>query len=67
VLVRLHKRASEFQLFIVDNHPPASAKEMLAVEFTGDPVNGRYGLIDDEHPIAVDAGLPSRDPSGDSS
>lgn len=63
VLARLHKRASEFQIFIVDNYPPAPAKEMLAVEFTGDPTNGRYGLIDDEHPTVVDVGPPSRDPS----
>lgn len=60
VLARLHKRASEFQIFILDNRPPASAKAMLAVEFTGDPTNGRYGLIDDEHPVAVEVGLDSQ-------
>jgi hypothetical protein len=59
VLARLHKRASEFQIFIVDNRPPAAAREMLAAEFTGDPAHGRYGLIDDEHPVNV--GLPSRE------
>lgn len=64
VLARLHKRASEFQIFIVDNRPPASAREMLAIAFTGHPTNGRYGLIDDEHPAAttaVDAGIPDSD------
>jgi AAA domain len=45
-----HKHGPEFQLIIVDNRPPASADEMIAVEFTGDATRGRFGLIDDEHP-----------------
>lgn len=55
VLTRLHKRASAFQIFLVDNRPPAVAKEMLAVQFTGDPAHGRYGLVDDEHPLIAES------------
>jgi hypothetical protein len=57
VLARLHRRASEFQIFIVDNSPPPSAVGMVAIKFTGDPSSGRYGLIDDEHPLV--AGQPA--------
>ena len=56
-LSRLQARAGEFQILIVDNAPPPEADELLAVQFTGDPQNGRYGLIDDEHPLLpADAG-----------
>jgi hypothetical protein len=64
VLTRLHKRASEFQVIVIDNRPPATANEMLAVSFTGNPASGRYGLIDDEHlaaPEVVDV-VASTDP-----
>jgi hypothetical protein len=50
VLARLHERRDRFQMLICDNRPPAAAREMVSVEFTGDPRVGRYGLIDDEHP-----------------
>lgn len=50
VLTRLHERRTRFQIFICDNRPPPGARAMIAVEFTGDPSIGRYGLIDDEHP-----------------
>jgi hypothetical protein len=50
VLSRLHERRSQFQIFICDNRPPPEAHAMITVQFTGDPSNGRYGLIDDEHP-----------------
>jgi AAA domain len=54
VLTRLNKRAADFQIFVCDNRPPAAAREMVSVEFTGNPaVEGRYGLIDDEHPLAM--------------
>jgi len=39
-----------FQVIIVDNRPPKSAEHFIAVEFTGDPRSGRFGLIDDEKP-----------------
>jgi hypothetical protein len=51
MLRRLHERAGEFQLIMVDNHPPPSARDLIAVEFTGKVGVGRYGLIDDEHPV----------------
>lgn len=53
-LNRLHNRASEFQIIMVDNRPPASARKFVAVEFSGSTTAGRYGLIDDEHPILPD-------------
>lgn len=43
-------RGGDFQILIVDNRPPASAAELIAVNFTRDPTVGRFGLIDDEHP-----------------
>lgn len=51
MLRRLHQRSDEFQLIMVDNHPPSSARDLIAVEFTGKVGVGRYGLIDDESPI----------------
>jgi hypothetical protein len=50
VLARLHERRDRFQILICDNRPPVAAREMVSVEFTGDPTVGRYGLVDDEHP-----------------
>jgi hypothetical protein len=50
-LLKLHReQGSDFQVIIVDNRPPSSAAEMIAVTFTRDPAMGRFGLIDDEHP-----------------
>ncbi len=57
LLTKLHARANEFQIIMVDNRPPPAGKKFIAVEFTGDPSHGRYGLIDDEHPpLTADAG-----------
>jgi hypothetical protein len=54
MLNRFHERAGELQIIMVDNRPPASARKLVAVEFSGNPREGRYGLIDDEHPILPD-------------
>jgi DNA repair exonuclease SbcCD ATPase subunit len=49
VLKRMHEASgSQFQLLVCDNRPPASARDLIQVEFTGDPEVGRFGLIDDE-------------------
>ena len=40
--------APSFQLVIVDNRPPDSANQLVTVQFTRNPADGRYGLIDDE-------------------
>jgi hypothetical protein len=49
LLLQLHRtRAGEFQIIVVDNRPPAAAGEMVAANFTRDPNQGRFGLIDDE-------------------
>lgn len=42
------KHGQEFQIIICDNRPPKAASSMIAVEFTGNPNAGRFGLIDDE-------------------
>jgi archaellum component FlaC len=50
LLLRMHRtQGAEFQMIIVDNRPPLSAGEMVAVNFTRDAAVGRFGLIDDEH------------------
>lgn len=43
-----HEHGAEFQIIVCDNRPAKAAGPMIAVEFTGDPKVGRYGLIDDE-------------------
>ena len=51
MLLVLHRdRGRDFQVIIVDNRPPPAASEMIAAKFTGDTTQGRFGLIDDEHP-----------------
>jgi hypothetical protein len=42
--------ASDFQIILVDNAPPAQADTLSNIAFTRDPRRGRFGLIDDEHP-----------------
>lgn len=58
LLLDLHRtKGADFQILLVDNRPPPTAKELIAVNFTRDPSAGRFGLIDDEHP-------PLPEPSG---
>lgn len=40
--------SADFQVILVDNRPPDSARQYVVVEFTGDPGQGRIGLVDDE-------------------
>lgn len=44
-----HGWKDEFQILMVDNRPPTEASELVAVTFTRDASQGRFGLIDDEH------------------
>jgi hypothetical protein len=51
LLESLHRdHADAFQVIIVDNRPPKTAEQFIAVQFTGNPKSGRFGLIEDEKP-----------------
>ena len=47
-------RGSDVQIIIVDNSPPDSQRDILVVEFTRDPANPPYGLIEDALPAFGD-------------
>lgn len=44
----------DFQLILIDNKVPASAKDLVTLEFSGSSSKGRYGLIDDHFPSTLD-------------
>jgi hypothetical protein len=59
VLMHLHRtRGPEFQLIVCDNRPPAAARGLVVLQFTGDPTTGRVGLIADEPAAAADVSQP---------
>lgn len=54
LMAELHDHAADrSQVIVIDNSPPESASPLYKICFTGDPDEGRYGLIDDEYPPPV--------------
>lgn len=58
-------RRGEAQVILVDNSPPGSHRDAIAVEFTRDPANPPYGLIDDAFPVDQEEDVPEREGDGE--